>query len=265
MRECLILDQKHSDWTVEDKFDPVRTEQKKGQTVVTITKDTKPGLLTGIDGIYYKNAYPVTGVVYGLYPIEEAHPTKLAPMKDGDYNCVAQRVVEHFENTTRGQGLTNNRRQKIQMWEERVHDTGATVDDVAELEKILKRAIILKDIAGEEIYNSGKYQRGGNGIRGRVELVVHNGHAWSNDLHFPASREVHIYEGDVWQAIQQATENEPKAVWLLQLLLWPERKITGNPHQLVSSTTYRKHVWSMGMVAFGMQIHTTWMTSSAST
>ena len=86
------------------------------------------------------------------------------------------------------------------------------MEDVADLEKILKRAIILKDIAGEEIYNSGKYQSSGWKT---VELIVHNGHAWTNDLRFPASREVQIYEGDVWQAIQQATEGEPIAVWLL--------------------------------------------------
>lgn len=38
---------------------------------------------------------------------------------------------------------------------------GATVDDVAVLEKILKRAIILKDIAGENIYKIGKYCKSG--------------------------------------------------------------------------------------------------------
>ncbi|MEW8688571.1 MAG: hypothetical protein AB2556_22385 [Candidatus Thiodiazotropha sp.] len=31
----------------------------------------------------------------------------------------------------------------------------------------------------------------------------------------PPSREVHIYEGDVWQAIWEATRGEPIAVWLL--------------------------------------------------
>ena len=55
--------------------------------------------------------------------------------------------------------ITPTRRQKIQEWEERVHETGATADDVADLEKILKRSIILRDITGD-IYNSGKYQRG---------------------------------------------------------------------------------------------------------
>ncbi|MEW8688766.1 MAG: hypothetical protein AB2556_23360 [Candidatus Thiodiazotropha sp.] len=127
---------------------------------------------------------------------------------------MAKRVVEHFEGALRGQGPTPARRQKIREWEGRVHIGGATLDDVAELERILKRAIILRDIAGENIYDSGKYQRGGNGVRGKVE-ICHNGHAWSKDLHFPQSREVHIYEGDVWQAIREAIRGEPVAVWLL--------------------------------------------------
>jgi len=32
------------------------------------------------------------------------------------------------------------------------------MNDVVKLEKILKKAIVLHDIAGEDIYNSGKYQ-----------------------------------------------------------------------------------------------------------
>ena len=74
---------------------------------------------------------------------------------------------------------------------------GATVDNVPELDKILKRAIILQDIAGEDIYNSRKYQRGGNGIGVKLELIVHKGHAWSKDHHFPQFREVQFYKGDV--------------------------------------------------------------------
>ena len=49
-----------------------------------------------------------------------------------DLNCVAQRVVEHFEGA-KGHGLTPTRYQKIQEWEDRVHETGATVVDVAKL------------------------------------------------------------------------------------------------------------------------------------
>ena len=61
--------------------------------------------------------------------------------------------------------------QKIKKWEDRVHITGATVNNVAELEKILKQDIILRDIAGEEIFNSRKYQS-----CGAIELICHNGH-----------------------------------------------------------------------------------------
>ncbi|MEW8688979.1 MAG: hypothetical protein AB2556_24435, partial [Candidatus Thiodiazotropha sp.] len=66
-----------------------------------------------------------------------------------------------------------------------------------------------------------------------VELICQNGHAWPKDLHFPQSREVHIYEGDVWQAIREATRGQSIAVWLLggqdrqlsvdQLVLRPPR------------------------------------------
>ena len=172
-------------------------------------------MLTRIDDVFYQNAYPVTAVAYGLYPIRDPDPANLAPLRDGDLNCVAQRVEEHFAGALRGQGLTPTRRHKIQEWEERVHETGATVDDVAELEKILKRAIILRDIAGEDIFNSGKYGRSGNGGHRSVELISHNCHSWPKDLHFPQSREVHIYEGSVWHAIQEVTQGEPLAVWLL--------------------------------------------------
>ena len=161
--------------------------------------------------MFYQNAYSVTAVVYGLYPIRDPDPANLAPLRDGDLNCVAQRVVEHLEGALKGQELTPARRRKLQDWEWRVRETGASVDDVAELEKILKRAIILRDIAGEDIHNSGKNQSRGADI----ELICHNGHAWPKDLHFPQSREVHIYEGNVWHPIREVTQGEPLAVWLL--------------------------------------------------
>ncbi|MEW8615629.1 MAG: hypothetical protein AB2610_20930 [Candidatus Thiodiazotropha sp.] len=64
-----------------------------------------------------------------------------------------------------------NRSGKI---EYNVHEGGATVDDVAELERIFKRAIILRGIAGEDIYKSRKYQYSGWKT---VKLF------WSKDLH----------------------------------------------------------------------------------
>ena len=100
--------------------------------------------------MFYQNAYPVTAVVYGLYPVRDTDPANLAPLREGDLNCVAQCVIEHFNCALFGQGLTEARRQKITHWEKRVHETGATINDVADLEKILKRAIVLWDIAGEK-------------------------------------------------------------------------------------------------------------------
>jgi len=93
LRIKFLRERDEGDWVVEDKFDPVRTERKKGQAIVDIVRDTKPGLLTGINKIYYENAYPVTAVVYGLYPLRDPDPANLAPMRDGDFNCVSQRVV----------------------------------------------------------------------------------------------------------------------------------------------------------------------------
>ena len=121
-------------------------------------------------------------------------------------------------------------------WEERVHESGATVDDVAELKKIIKRAITPPDIAGEDIYNSRKNQRGGNGVRGKVELIVHNGQAWSKDLHFPQYRAVHFYEGDVWHAIREATHSSPLAVWLLG---GHDRQLSFDQFVLQDGRTYR--------------------------
>ena len=186
--------------------------------------------------LYYANAYPVSVVVYGLYPIREPNEANLDPMRDGDLNCVAQRVIEHFEGTLRGQGLTPARRQKIQDWEVRVLDTGATVNIVAQLESILQRAIILRDITSEDIYNSGKYQRRGEKTYGKVELMCHNGHAWPKDLHFPQSREVHIYKGDVWKAIQEATQGSPLAVWLLG---GQDKRLTVDQFVLQDGRTYK--------------------------
>ena len=89
--------------------------------------------MTGIDKVYYINAYPVTAVIYGFYSFREPDLARLAPLRGGDLNCVAQRVVEHFNGSLRGYGLTAVRRQKIEEWEEGVHETGAIVDDVAKL------------------------------------------------------------------------------------------------------------------------------------
>ncbi len=71
-------------------------------------------------------------------------------MRDGDLNCVAQRVFEHFEGALRVQGLTptgcgrykTGRRESMKR---------STLEDVTGPEKIMKRAIILRDMTGEDI------------------------------------------------------------------------------------------------------------------
>ena len=69
LRIKFLRDKAEDDWVLEDKFDPVQAERKKGQWVVEVSRDTKPGVLTGIDSAFYQNAYPVTAVVYSLYPV----------------------------------------------------------------------------------------------------------------------------------------------------------------------------------------------------
>ena len=97
-----LRERQEGDWVLKDKFGPVRAERKKGRGVIEVSRDTKPGMLTGIDGVFYQNAYPVTAVGYGLYPIRDLDSANLAPLRDGDLNCVAQRVVEHFASALRG-------------------------------------------------------------------------------------------------------------------------------------------------------------------
>ena len=190
---------------------------------------TRPGVLTGIDSVFYQNAYPVTA---SIYPIRDPDPANLAPLRDGDLNCVAQRVVEHFEGALRGQGLTPTRRQKIQEWEERVHETGASVDDVAELEKILKRAIILRDIAGEDIFNSEKYGSGGNGGHRPIELICHNGPKISTSRSPERSTSMRVMS----HAIREVTQGEPLAVWLLG---GQDRQLSVDQFVLQDGRTYR--------------------------
>ena len=96
----------NGNWVIEDKFDPIKNKLNK---IVTISKTTKPGLLIGVEGPYYKNAYPVTAVVYGLYPVRTPDPDNLQPLKVGKLNCVAQRVMEFYSTSTRGFGLTDAR------------------------------------------------------------------------------------------------------------------------------------------------------------
>ncbi|CAG8742992.1 28491_t:CDS:10, partial [Racocetra persica] len=92
--------------------------------------------------------------------------------------------------------------QKIDTWEKRTCQPGARVENVAELEKILKRLIKLLDITHGTIFNSKKYQ---TGRFEEIEMVVHNGHAFSRNHHFPRDRMLiglGLGEGEILKEIQ---------------------------------------------------------------
>ena len=87
-------------------------------------------MLTGIDHVYFKHYYPVAAVVHGLYLVREPDKANLASMMVGRLHGMVQRVIGHFEFALRSQSLTDTRRKETQEWEARVHDHGATVNDV---------------------------------------------------------------------------------------------------------------------------------------
>ena len=92
-------------WVYEDGFAPLKQGRIRVGNVFEVTPQTRPGALEGIDRLYYANAYPVSAVVYGLYPIREPDERNLDTMRGGYLNCVAQRVIKYFEGAQRGQGL----------------------------------------------------------------------------------------------------------------------------------------------------------------
>ena len=90
---------------------------------------------------------------------------------------------------------------------------GARVEDVAELEKILKKPIKLLDITHRTIFNSEKYR---TGRFEEIEMVVYNGHAFSRNQHFPKDRMVEYYNDNAWTTINKTLQG-PQAIWLIGL------------------------------------------------
>ncbi|PKK75346.1 hypothetical protein RhiirC2_773708 [Rhizophagus irregularis] len=138
-----------------DKYQPIQ-ESKKAVREVSIESD--------IDDL------TANAVLYGLYRIQEPD---------------TQQVIGHFEKSKREYDLTSIRKQKISTWKKRMRQPGARIEDVAELEKILKRPIKLLDITHRTIFNSKKYR---TERFEEIEMVVHNGHTFSRNHHFPRDR-----------------------------------------------------------------------------
>ncbi|CAG8841798.1 3088_t:CDS:2, partial [Racocetra persica] len=166
----------------------------KGGPNVILTKKTKPGFWVGIDKKFLVREVSEQSevgkldsntVVYGLYQIRKPDVNRLISMKDGAFNYIAQR--------------------------KKMCISGARVQDIAELEKILKRPIKLLDITHSTIFNSEKYR---SGKYEEIGMVVHNGHAFLRNQHFPRDRMVEYYKGDTWEAISN-TLRGPQAIWLM--------------------------------------------------
>ena len=170
-------------------------------------------------------------------------------MKDGDINCVAHRVIEHFESAVRGNGLTAFRRQKIEEWAKNVYEPGASINNVSELEKIIKRSIAIKDICKLDVFNSGTFQ---SRRLQNIELIMQNGHAWNKNLEFPKNRKIHFYEGDVWQTILKTNKEEPKSVCVLG----------GGDEKNLSPNLIQQFILADGSVYRTKQIHDDILTES---
>ncbi|RHZ67045.1 hypothetical protein Glove_303g122 [Diversispora epigaea] len=187
-----------------DKYEPIRESKKASGIdekflVREVSEQSEVGRLDS------------NAVIYGLYRIRKPDVNRLMPMKDGAFNCVAQRVVEYFDRAKKGHRLTNIRRQKIDTWEKKIRIPGVRVQDVAKLEKILKWPITLLDITHGKIFNSGKYRAG---KYEEIEMVVHNEHAFLRNQHFPRDRIVEYYKNDTWKAINNALQS-PQVIWLM--------------------------------------------------
>ena len=70
MKVKFLREQAPDVWVYEDGFAPLKQGRTRGGNIFEVTPETQPGALEGIDRLYYyTNAYPVSAVVYGLYPI----------------------------------------------------------------------------------------------------------------------------------------------------------------------------------------------------
>ncbi|MEW8689086.1 MAG: hypothetical protein AB2556_24970, partial [Candidatus Thiodiazotropha sp.] len=58
LKLTFLREQQEGEWVVEDKFDPVRAERRRGQAIIEISRDTRPGVLTGIDRVFLPERLP---------------------------------------------------------------------------------------------------------------------------------------------------------------------------------------------------------------
>ncbi|MEW8689365.1 MAG: hypothetical protein AB2556_26375 [Candidatus Thiodiazotropha sp.] len=75
-----LCEQQEGEWAVKDKFDPVREQRKKGQAIIEISRDTKHGVLTGINRVFYQNAYHLRSCLPPLHN-QRPRPSQPRPTK----------------------------------------------------------------------------------------------------------------------------------------------------------------------------------------
>src|SRR5204862_2152181 len=78
-------------------------------------------------------------------------------------------------------------------------------------------------------------------------MVVHNGHAFPRNYHFPGDRMVKYYIGDEWKAINKALQGGPQAVWLIG---------TGYNHKAIVDTLEEGHTVSQFVLKDGRTFRT---------
>ncbi|GES89652.1 hypothetical protein GLOIN_2v1477001 [Rhizophagus clarus] len=137
-------------------------------------KKKKAGSLTGeeitlgqLEGINIflraKTQEYVNHICYELRPVPRPQGPP-GPFYDGDLNCIIaelQRLIEHG-GTKRAIGLTPARESALAKFNEKVRAPGCTLDDLHILEKLEKSGgigmkIVVKDILGNEMWNSDRY------------------------------------------------------------------------------------------------------------
>lgn len=99
-------------------------------------------------------------------------------------NCIVaelQRLIEHG-GTKRAIGLTPARESALAKFNKKVRASGCTLDDLHVLEKPEKSGgigmkIVIKDILGNEMWNSGRYLK-----QRKLTVFCHNNNAWTGGI-----------------------------------------------------------------------------------
>ncbi|RHZ63506.1 hypothetical protein Glove_329g15 [Diversispora epigaea] len=143
-------------------------------------EEITPGQLMGIDEyLWEKTREYVSHICYELrpVPIPQGPP---GPYYNGDINCIVTELQRQIEQggTKRAKGLTPARERALVEFNKKVLKPGCNLKDLHILEKDEKDGglgmkIIVKDILGNEMWNSGKYKK-----RSTLTVFCHNNYAW---------------------------------------------------------------------------------------